>query len=364
MTPQAHSYIRFSSMPQKKGASVQRQEELRDGWLKKHPDVPLNKTLMAMGKSAFKGKQWTDVEGLKAFLDAMDSGDVRRGDYLLVESMDRLSREEEKVALKHFLSILEAGVVIVTLDPEKEFRHEKLDMFDLMWVIMQMARANEESKRKSGLIKDSWKRKHEKFKQDGKPFTARIPAWLELVGAVREDGRHVNYEKAEYRFKPKAAEAVKLIHRLCREGTGVKLILKQLIADKVPHIGRMPWNASYVRRILKDRAVCGYRNGVKCYPAVVTEAQHLVALQAMKDRKKGSGRPGTRGFNPFQGLLYDAVDGCKLYTTTKGGRKVFISQKANDGGGRRTSLGSCLNSAQGSTTPPAVPGSAPSRAPT
>jgi len=72
-----------------------------------------------------------------------------KGSVLVVEAMDRLSREELSDALSQFLSIIRAGIKIVTLIDEKEFTKESVNAnpFDLMYSINAMATAHGESKR-------------------------------------------------------------------------------------------------------------------------------------------------------------------------------------------------------------------------
>ena len=50
-----------------------------------------------------------------AFIKAIETGKVKKGSYLIVESLDRLSREEVIDALEIFLKIIRAGINIVTL---------------------------------------------------------------------------------------------------------------------------------------------------------------------------------------------------------------------------------------------------------
>ena len=91
--PLAYSYIRFSTKEQAKGHSLKRQTELREAYLSKRPDLTLDTslTLEDLGVSAFKGAN-SDEGQLGAFIRAIESGIIPRGSYLLIESLDRLSR--------------------------------------------------------------------------------------------------------------------------------------------------------------------------------------------------------------------------------------------------------------------------------
>ena len=73
-----------------------------------------------IGVSAYKGKNIASGR-FGRFLKAVRKGKIEKGSYLLVESFDRMSRQEPMVALKPFMEIVEAGLVLVTLDDERVF---------------------------------------------------------------------------------------------------------------------------------------------------------------------------------------------------------------------------------------------------
>jgi DNA invertase Pin-like site-specific DNA recombinase len=54
-------------------------------------------------------------------VDAIKSGAVKSGSYLIVESLDRLSREQVLKAQSLFLSIIQAGICLVTLTDGRVF---------------------------------------------------------------------------------------------------------------------------------------------------------------------------------------------------------------------------------------------------
>lgn len=114
----AYSYIRFSSKKQAIGSSLSRQTKAAQDWSDKN-GVPLDTTLhmQDLGVSAYKG---THIEegALGKFIEAVDKGLVKRGSYLLVESLDRLSRQDVPTALQMFLHLINKGITIVTLSDE------------------------------------------------------------------------------------------------------------------------------------------------------------------------------------------------------------------------------------------------------
>src|SRR5262245_165765 len=118
--PVAYSYTRWSSAAQSDGDSLRRQHELRDQWLKKSGAVlDRSLTLKDAGVSAFTGthRQNADRHALPGFLELVNRGRVAKGSYLVVESLDRLSREHIQPALLLVLGLLQAGIRVVQLLP-------------------------------------------------------------------------------------------------------------------------------------------------------------------------------------------------------------------------------------------------------
>src|SRR5262245_4344113 len=144
--PTAYSYLRFSSPQQATGDSIRRQVENREKWLAAHPKVRLDTmlTLTDAGRSAFRRKDW-DAYALAEFVKHVKSGRVEPGSFLLVENLDRLSREDAGEATELFLSIVNKGVVIVQLSPAViEFR-KPVDAMQFMYAIVELSRGHSES---------------------------------------------------------------------------------------------------------------------------------------------------------------------------------------------------------------------------
>src|SRR6266404_9298254 len=99
----AYSYVRMSTDLQLKGDSLRRQLEASAAYAVTH-DLELvdESRLEDIGVSAFKGANVAEG-ALGRFLAAVESGKVPNGSYLLVESLDRISRQEIKASLALFL---------------------------------------------------------------------------------------------------------------------------------------------------------------------------------------------------------------------------------------------------------------------
>ena len=115
LKPQAFSYLRMSTDLQLKGDSRRRQLALSRAYAESNGlDLAKDAELEDIGISAFKGANVSEG-ALGRFLEAVKSGAVPPGSYLLVESLDRLSRQQVSTALSLFLRIIEADIVLVTL---------------------------------------------------------------------------------------------------------------------------------------------------------------------------------------------------------------------------------------------------------
>src|SRR4051812_20709554 len=99
----AFSYIRFSHPDQAKGDSLRRQTKAPREWCERNgAHLDETTTLRDLGKSAFTGKHRKnpDRHALAAFLKMVEEGRVPRGSFLIIENLDRLTREDLQPALQ------------------------------------------------------------------------------------------------------------------------------------------------------------------------------------------------------------------------------------------------------------------------
>jgi DNA invertase Pin-like site-specific DNA recombinase len=329
----AYSYIRFSSPQQAEGDSLRRQTERAEAYCRRRGWALSGATYRDLGVSAFKGDNAL-VGNLGEFLKAVKSGAVVPGSALVVESIDRISRQGIDEGYDLIKSILKAGVVLVTLSPEREFDASATKSLSrgALEIQLILERAAEESERKADRCGAAWGRKKQEARAMNKPYGRMCPAWLELV-----DGK--------YRTKAGAARTVRRIFQWCAEGVGTFGILAKLNAEGVPPIGRTGrWERSYVRKILTSPAVMGVYQPHKgsrgpsripegdpvpgYYPAVIDERLWYAAQAAMKARARKSGRPAMGSGNPFSGLLWSATDRTKLHVCGTRGYKYLVSAAA------------------------------------
>lgn len=263
-----------------------------------------NFDLHDIGVSAYSGRNIASGN-FGRFLTAVREGKIAKGSYLLVESFDRMSRQEPMVALKPFMEIVDAGLVLVTLDDERIF-HGKISFEDLIISIAKMSRANEESARKSDRLSQAWKAKRALIGE--KKLTARAPSWLRL----RAD--RSGFEVIEDR-----AAIVRRIFDDAASGLGTYTIVRRLNEDGVPtFMGKGGWQNSTVNKILSSQAAVGtfqpnrMENGKRTpdgdpirdyFPCIVDVGVFEAAQRGRLERKtmpengkRGSGGPKGKHF--------------------------------------------------------------------
>jgi len=248
MKPQkCYSYIRFSSEKQSHGDSLRRQLQLSEEYAHKN-NLVLDKNLSMkdLGLSAFKGDH-IKKGALGKFLYLVDQGKIERGSILLVESLDRLSREKITDAIQQFLSIIKSGISIATLQDNQLYTPETIDngMNQLIISISIMSRAYEESRSKQIRISASWEAKRQNAQL--KKLTSKCPHWLIL-----------SKEKNEYQIIKERVKILERIFSLYLEGKGIETISRLFNKEGIPTWGRGKlWGRSYIWKMLRARTVLG-----------------------------------------------------------------------------------------------------------
>ncbi len=254
----AYSYVRFSSPKQREGDSLRRQTEKAAKYASDNGlelDTELN--LHDLSVSAFRGDN-AKTGKLSAFLKAVDDGSVPPGSFLLIENIDRLTRDDILEASELFLGIIRRGIVVVTLTNGMSYSRAELKDTPhlMMMIVLELIRANLESARKAQLSADNYRQKRVVAAQSGagsKPFTRMLPAWLRF----NTDTKMIEADTAR-------AEVVGTIFEKASEGWGQHRIAHWLNESGVPTFGGVGaqrraqmWNRSYVKKLLSNRAVIG-----------------------------------------------------------------------------------------------------------
>lgn len=312
----------MSTNLQLKGDSLRRQTELSKAYAEEHGlHLVSDAELHDIGVSAFKGDNVT-MGALGKFLESVKAGHIPEGSYLLVESLDRLSRQELLPSVQLLLDIIGLSINVVTLLDRKTYSRESADMASMMLSIALMSRAHEESQTKSRRVGAAWKAKRDRIADQ--KLTKICPAWLTLA----ED-------RKSYIVDDDRQKVVMRIFEETDQGMGSYLVTKRLNQDKVSTFGKTTlWNQSYVTKILQNRAVIGeYQPHVildgkrkaegdpipNYFPQIIEEGLFYRVQQARKLRRSGSaGRRGERQRNLFTNIAKCGYCGSPMRLINKG----------------------------------------------
>ncbi|CAM3480600.1 recombinase family protein [Polaromonas hydrogenivorans] len=327
MTKTAYSYIRFSHPSQAAGRSQRRQIEECERYCEEH-GLTLAEgddyRFLDEGVSGFKGANLEGEGQLKRFINLVKDGTIKPGSTLIVESLDRLSRDEVITALPTFLKLLAEDIEIVTLTDRKVYRKGCTDT-DLIMSILIMSRAHEESATKSKRVRDAYAKKHELARAENKPMGNAKPMWLELSD-----------DKKQYILRPERAAIVQRIYQLAIDGYGKGATSRKLNIEGIPSFKGKTWGVSSLDKVLNNRAVLGeYQpysvqvddSGVRqksgepipnYYPAAIDESTFYQAQAAISGRRVSGASKQSANFNVWQGVAKCTLCGSAMHMVNKG----------------------------------------------
>jgi DNA invertase Pin-like site-specific DNA recombinase len=317
----AYSYIRFSHPDQRRGNSLRRQLN-RSRAFATTRGLDLDDSIRDFARSAFHNRH-TVTGNLGGFLALVREGKIAAGSYLLIESFDRLSRDEFWPAFDLIRDILRARIIIVTLpddDEEHEYSYDGTNRNPALIneIIHDLSRSHRESKMKSARCGDACETQRADARAGLAKIPGRCPAWLEPIrGTIIVDGRE---KAATIAFKEKAelVEVVRLIFSLALSDMGVRSIAARLNREGRPKFGRTGWHHRTVAVLLHNREVMGFKqprrmvDGVSVpdgdeipdHFAEIIDPDTFYAVQgAIKGRNVGaSGRHGKTLPNLLRGI--------------------------------------------------------------
>lgn len=276
------------------------------------------------------------------FLKSITKGTIARGSYLIVEDLDRLSREHPIDSIGLVRQIVSAGVTIVVLKNGEEYSEESLRAdrsgMKMLGLVFELGRASGESARKSDLGIHNWQEKRKKAAEGGIIMTEIAPAWLTTKGT-----------KADRKFViiPQRAAIVQDIYNWHLQGKGTPTIAKMLNEQKVPNWGRgkskaTHWYQAYISKVLSNPAVIGEYRPYKFetvtdpenpneriqiripagevwkdyYPAIV-DLEIYQRVQALANTRGKRGVTGGRTSNRISNLFPSLVYGLLMDTMSK-----------------------------------------------
>jgi len=342
----AYTYIRFSTPDQQRGDSLRRQAEAVGRFVAEN-NLRLTESaaFQDLGVSGYRGANLKS--GLGNFIAEVNAGQVPKGSYLIVESLDRLSRQKVMDALTLLVTLIDKGIKVVTLnDAGPQILDKDAGLPSLVIALSTMHRANSESEMKSQRVRAAWANKRKNARNV--PVSSRGPEWLKFNSLTKA------FEPIPERVTP-----IKKIFELADSGIGRSRIVKHLNANGYPSF-RNPdqgWQPSSVAKLLKNRALIGYyqpsrleydqQTGMRYrapdgdevpgyYPAVIDDDLfRRVSTRKYTPAIPLKGRQGESLSNLFTAMVYCKWCGAPMTFTNKGpGRKggtYLVCSKARRG---------------------------------
>ena len=249
--PRAYSYARVSSRLQLKGGGLERQLAMARKWcVENDHELDEDFELVDPGRSAFKGDHLRDGV-LGQLLEMFQAHRIPSGSVLLIEAVDRLSRQEPLDALQDvFLALAKAGAVIVDLEDGQRYSRETLnaDPLALVKLALRIQAAHDYSRRLSRRVGEHWSQARARYRsgdtlaRGGKG--GRKPYWVSLSADEKR------WELNEH------ADTVRRIVDLLQMN-GATQAAQQLNALGICTSTGARWSKNSVLRIAHDPAICG-----------------------------------------------------------------------------------------------------------
>lgn len=336
--PTGYAYIRYSTRRQ--GAddkdSVTRQKASIRAIAARHGvEVPEENFFYENGVSAYTGEN-SKTGKLKDLIDQIENLSIAPGDFVFVESIDRLSRQRLLQAKDLVYGILKKGVILVTtMDGYIYKLHEdQADIMkqDIMLTVIS-SRAHEESLTKSNRRKSAWKKAKTEAEETGIVFNKnRLP-----YGVIFDENTNTLV------IDKKAQEEIEFIlENLKREGVTSTI-------KKANAFAAINWTQARVKDIFDTKYVLGYfmsqtkidgkmvldKHIENYYPKIVSASLFLEAKEAMTNRKvkKLQGRVTQNNANIFRHSCFCERCGKSLVFmnnyNSKGSRYFYMTCQQN-----------------------------------
>lgn len=325
MTLPATIYARFSNQEQAQGNSKARQLTLCRDMITRHNwQGSSDRELIDEGLSAFSGANRAPGGLLHYFEQEVDAGRYRNGHVLVVENLDRISRQGYDAVLPFLQKLTSQGVTVATVDSNRIYpAFERVTMTSVIEAVVKSELSREESEKKSIRLREAQnKRVAEAQANAGQHIshTATVPAWLN-VKRINKASERPAYKMS---LNESRVAVLREIFQLTIDGYGTPAIAKKLNGRGEPvwsHLGQRSnngWTVGYLTKIVLNRAVLGEyepknrpRSGretskgivvLNHFPQAIDPVMFAKAAKARKSRAGSSGSWQITHGNLFSGI--------------------------------------------------------------
>ena len=292
----AISYLRFSTPEQALGNSTERQlKAARDYCLRNGLELDEDLSIADEGLSGYKGHN-VERGSLGHFLNEVRAGKIPAGTALIIENLDRLSRQGIDATTDLLKQLTRYGIDVHVIAINRVLKAGfNNSLVDYMLIGVQADLAFQESKKKSERIGSAWADKKSKLGKPGEVYTRNLPKWLTV-----ESGKIVKV--------PEVVSMVRKSFQMAANGIGIDSIART-IGGK--------FSRSWFARLLSDRSVLGefQPKGAAVipdlFPQVISQSDFDAVRLTMEGKRKngryagGNRQRSTQADHLFSGLIFD-----------------------------------------------------------
>jgi DNA invertase Pin-like site-specific DNA recombinase len=345
VTIPAISYARVSSERQLSGEGLRRQRKGNLDWIASHPEyrIRLDEEASDAARSAWKGDHvFKKDAALGKLLNMVESGELRPPLMLIVEALDRLSREDPWTAQHRLSGLISRGIIVATTRDDRIFdKDDKRALENLLMSVMLLKAAHDESETKSTRVRAT-KAMHAVEAQTNKHVIHQnVPGWLHVPESISSTNRATRKcERVE-----RHVETVQTMFEMALHH-GAAYITTWLIKHREPFGRSGRWNIRYVKLVLKSRAPLGHldsKHGLieDTFPRIICDDLWLRVQAACAARRGKGGHKLNNTVNLFAGIGRCAE--CN--------GNIRINQHGVNGSGRQHRYYECTNHAVLKTCP-------------
>lgn len=239
----AYSYTRISSSIQNYGHGLKRQKGFVESYCKRKGLTLAPNRMQDIG-SGYHGDNLTNG-ALGLFLEKLQAGDIPTPCALVIEALDRLTRQKPMRAMRLLWDIVESGVEVHATSKDRVYT-AGMTMADMMDSMIDLFTAHAESEKKSTRHLANWEEKRANAKK--RIMTKTCPFWLRPKA-----------DKSEFEVIEERADIVRSIFKMTAQGVGKTKIVDDLNNKGVkPFSKAKRWHASYVQKLLANQNVLGH----------------------------------------------------------------------------------------------------------
>lgn len=239
----AYSYTRISTSIQNYGHGLKRQKGYVEKYCKQKGLTLAPDRMQDIG-SGYHGDNLTNG-ALGLFLEKLQAGDIPTPCALVIEALDRLTRQKPMRGMRLLWDIVESGVEVHATSKDRVYT-AGMSMADMMDSMIDLFTAHAESEKKSKRHLANWEEKRANAKT--RIMTKTCPCWLKPKP-----------DKTGFIVIEERAAIIRDIFKMTADGVGKTKIVDDLNNKGVkPFSKAKRWHASYVQKLMDNRNVLGH----------------------------------------------------------------------------------------------------------